>query len=542
VAKPVSLVYLKQSKALLVADKSSCALDLIDPSTGKMVVLYSSPKLADIDFVFTDPNEQYLFYTLNSEPGIWSLKLGTDALCTLTALEQASRQATPAVVTAYVYKVFNLPLTAWTNDAAFFYFILYEPGLERTSVPLRFVNLLDPAANQPLDYHFFIPTRAPAEGAATQGPFKNQNYQLFTYASGLAFDKAQQIFYVADRDNQRILKIKKNGQYSPQEYLYPAQPAPNVHRIIVLGSSFNYCISDEIPYRENSWQVTPFSLNKRVEYWLNLLALMRNDPRRYEVAYVGTGVGFSESVMSFAIKNLALIDQFHADLVLYNYTYWDFLLDAMEYLYRPEEKGSLSLNRDDEFLMLKLSDRVPKMHPFGRELYALIKSNQDKLGNTYKIVEGKGDFNRHRFFEALNQPQFRDLCFKLASTRLGEYLNLIQKSNQAENRQTHLALNMIPVQPNLSRNEILFDSREEMLIPNFLSPLMSSWCEPRKIYFQDTIQISKIMEPTNFPMFDMNDNHYTKKTSDFVAFLTAYQLLDRVFSQPQTADIAHAIQ
>jgi hypothetical protein len=47
----------------------------------------------------------------------------------------------------------------------------------------------------------------------------------------------------------------------------------------------------------------------------------------------------------------------------------------------------------------------------------------------------------------------------------------------------------------------------------------------KNILFQDTIEMTKIIEPAIFPMFEVKENyHYTARSADVVAFLTAMQL------------------
>ncbi len=533
--EPQGLLRLSPSR-ILVADTGNGALRLVTLTNGETQTLFLSPSTQKYEFQFaffdTDLN---LILTCRNKPGLWRLLNSDQTPLTLPQINAFT--PTPEVglaLTPELLHPLDHEITAYAMDGIHLYYNLKAPEGERTTCPLRYVNIYTPKVSSPMDYQNWLPPSevyTAGDGGVTKTAHPLQAYRLYDSAQGLAYAPQQETVYIADDFNHRIisLRVHRRGEFFRGSYCPPQKPA-GVKRILLFGNSLNYVISERRPLGISANEEMADSLSRRLEYWLNALALAQGRATRYEVIYAGGAMFYSAPSVAYAFFNLFAVNKLQIDLVLYNYTYFDFIFDAVRYIQTPYANGELQHHDFDlEFFLTPIEKRA--LHPLGKELLKYIIKHPQKMEKLAKYTPGVRDltFHENTTTDVLYDPEVQDLFFRLATDELSQYQLRLKSLAPKDTPPVPFVINLIPLPINLYNNEILTDFRQGAKTkPDFLAARLKPWCLEKGIGFQDTIDPIRIMAPSLFPMNVAKDYHYTERSADAVAFFTASQLLDKI--------------
>jgi len=531
--RPQGIFYLHNCNKLVVADSGNCALRLVDAATGETQTVFH-PTLLDkpeFQFCFMDYKSE-LVATSRNKTGFWKFLKKSK-----TALSTDDLSAVPAHVDGGDLKLelcraTETEITALSPAEPFIFYNLKAPEYGRTQSALHLANLYQ--LNQPdetINYQAWTPQPALAgqAGGATKTAEAVQNFRVYDNATGLAYSPLEQRIFISDETNHRILSIRP---YHPGEFFrgayVPPKKSAGVKRILLFGNSMSYNLADRPVESDRNSELSD-SLSKRIEYWLNTLAVAKGSPTRYEVIYAGGAMFYSAPSVAYAFYNLYAVDKLQADLVLYNYTYFDLVFDAMRYLQTPSVNGELQHHDfDPEFFLTDLKKRP--LHPLGRELLDYIIQHPEKVGNFVKYYPRDISTNDWNTLDILYDEDNRNIFFKLAVDELDKYQKQLANYAVKSGRHVPFVVNLIPLPANLYNNDILSGYRQGLKTkPNFLKARLQTWCKEKGIGFQDTIDLVRMLDVSLFPLFLAKDNyHYTAKSADVVAFFTANQLIEKL--------------
>ncbi|NTV51976.1 MAG: hypothetical protein HGA76_03030 [Candidatus Firestonebacteria bacterium] len=533
---PQGLCYLHTCRKLVVADTGNRALRLVDAETGETQTLFK-PTLLDkpeFQFCFLDTKGD-LVATSKNKPGFWKFLKKSKTPLNLTDLAPSPANAEGGELKSELCRGTDAEITAITPADPFLYYSLKQPEFGRSQSPLHVTNLYQlKEPDEIINYQAWQPQPAaeghPGAETKTAGPV--QAFRLYDQANGLAYSPQEQRIFVADETNHRILSIRpyRPGEFYRGSY-YPPKKAPGVKRVLLFGNSMSYYLADRPVESDRNLELSD-SLSKRIEYWLNTLSVAKGAPSRYEVIYAGGAMFYSAPSVAYAFYNFFAVDKFQADLVLYNYTYFDMIFDAMRYLQTPSVNGELQHHDfDPEFFLTDLKKRP--LHPLGRELLDYIIKHPEKVGNFVKYYPRDISTNDWNTLDILYDEDNRNIFFRLAVDELDKYQKQLNAYAAKSGRRVPLVLNLIPLPANLYNNDILSGYRQGLKTkPNFLKPRFQTWCREKGIGFQDTIDPVRMLDVSLFPLFLAKDNyHYTAKSADVVAFFTASQLLEKLESR-----------
>jgi hypothetical protein len=531
--RPQGIFYLHNCNKLVVADSGNWALRLVDTLTGETQTIFK-PTLLDkpeFQFCFIDYKSE-LVATSKNKPGFWKFLKKSKSPLTQADLTSSPARLEGGELKSDLCCATDAEITALTSADPFLYYNLKAPEFGRTQSPLRLASLYQ--LNQPaeiINYQAWSP-QAAAEGqavAATKTAGTVQNFRLYDNATGLAYSPLEQRVFVSDETNHRILSIRpyRPGEFFRGAYV-PPKKSPGVKRVLLFGNSMSYYLADRPAESDRNLELSD-SLSKRTEYWLNTLAVAKGSPTRYEVIYAGGAMFYSAPSVAYAFYNLYAVDKLQADLVLYNYTYFDLVFDAMRYLQTPSVNGELQHHDfDPEFFLTDLKKRP--LHPLGRELLDYIIQHPERVGNFVKYYPRDISTNDWNTLEILYDEDNRNIFFKLAVDELDKYQKQLAAYSQKSGRHVPFVVNLIPLPANLYNNDILSGYRQGLKTkPDFLRSRLQAWCREKGIGFQDTIEPVRMLDTSLFPLFLAKDNyHYTAKSADVVAFFTANQLLEKL--------------
>ncbi len=526
---PQGLLYISRGKQLLVADAGNSALRLIDTVTGQTHTVFKSSLLKmEFQYLFID-TKGVLFAALKNKPGVWTFRLNPGQRLSINELIAFAGNQQDYKLQAEVFQLPDNEITALTTCGHRLFYSFKQPEFGRQESPLQMLSLYTMSEPLAIDYHKWLPSQELEINpeAKNQPPQPLQRYRLYHAANGMAYHSLNEQIFIADEKNHRIIAVRlhRRGDF-PKGTYYPPQKPPGVKRIMLFGNSMNYNIADRPDEKKRNLEFSD-SLSKRIEYWMNVMALSRHNPARYEVIYAGGAMFYSIPSVSYAFANFGKISGLQIDLVLYNYTYFDLVFDAMRYLKNPCINGKLQHHGyDPEFLLTPVRER--KLHHLGKKLLDYIMNYPEKIGSFAKFAKSHIKTNDQNTMDALQVKENREIFFKLAANELERYHKYIKEYNQKESKKVGLVINLIPVQANISNNEILTSFRQGAeTTPNFLNAKLETWCQSKNIGFQDTIEMAKIIEPSVFPLFSVKGNyHYSARGADLIAFLTASQLLE----------------
>jgi hypothetical protein len=530
---PQGLLLLRPASKLLVADTGNAALRLVDIKTGDTQTLFKSSLLQKMEFQFcffdTKPD---LILTCKNKPGFWRLLQKSKAPLNNSDLSAINENFSSLDLQPDLFLPADSEITACTTNGITVCFSLKQAEFDRQTSPLRLVNLYTLDKPNTMDYQAWLPqvTSEMAAGSVTKTAHPLQSYRLFDTANGLAYHPVSEQIFVSDEANHRIISIRINrsGEFFRGTFYPPKKPA-GVKRILLFGNSLNYVIVDRPVESEQNLEL-PDSLSKRIEYWLNVIALSKGSPQRYEVIYGGGAMFYSAPSVAYAFYNLFAVEKLQIDLVLYNYTYFDIIFDAVRYLQTPYAQGELQHHDfDPEFFLTPIKKR--SLHPLGRELLDYIVQHPEKLDKFIKYSPGARDITTidNTSADILYDEENRNIFFKLAADELKKYREHLDAYNLKTSRHVPLVINLIPLPINLFNNEILYEFRQGAKTkPDFLAAKLKPWCAENAIEFQDTMEMTRLLDPSIFPLFSFKNFHYSARTADLVAFFTANQLLDKI--------------
>jgi hypothetical protein len=534
--RPGGLYFLHACNKLVVADTGNQALRLVDVASGETQTIFKSTLLnkLEVQFCFMD-NKGDLVATGKNKPGFWKLLKKSKTPLGISDLMPAQATAEGGDLKLDLVRATDTEITAITLAEPFLYYSLKLPEYERAQSPLHLANMYQLSLpDETVNYQAWTPA-LPAEGHAggeTKTAGAVQAFRLYDAANGLAYSPQEQRVFISDETNHRILSLRpyRPGEFFRGAYV-PPKKARGVKRILLFGNSMSYYLADR-PLESDRNSELSDSLSKRTEYWLNTLALAQGSPVRYEVIYAGGAMFYSAPSVAYAFYNLYAVDKFQADLILYNYTYFDLIFDAMRYLQTPSVNGELQHHDfDPEFFLTDLKKRP--LHPLGRELLDYIINHPEKIGNFVKYYPREISTNDWNTLDTLYDEDNRNIFFRLAVDELEKYQKQLTAYAVKSGRRVPFVVNLIPLPANLYNNEILSSYRQGAKTkPNFLKSRLQTWCREKGIGFQDTIDLVREMDVSLFPLFLAKDNyHYTAKSADLVAFFTAAQLLEKFESR-----------